>query len=128
MRGTFFAYLGAALLALILLYCVFLVLKSFWTVFSDARSNHELDQLAKEYTERRKRRKQEEGERLNNGCQHEYGHPLSALPDDVCLHCGLARVRPPGDCDHVWRVVQDVIPSSQCELCGKRYSTVEKDS
>ena len=122
MRGTFFAYLGFALVGLIIAYFVFLVVKSFWTLFSDARTNRELDQLAQEYTERRKARRASESERLNNGCEHVYGHPLSALPDDACCKCGLMKDRPLGNCDHVWRVTSDVVPSSRCERCGETYA------
>lgn len=123
MRGTFFLYLAVMLLALLLLYGIWVVLAAFWTMWREARSNRELDQLAVAYAERRARRREEDASRLNNGCQHEYGHVLGALPEDVCCKCGLARQRPEGGCDHVWRICPGAVPESQCELCGKRYST-----
>lgn len=127
MRGQFFAYLGLGLLALILIYCVWLVLRACWSVIADALENREMDQLANEYLARREVRRREEEQRLNNGCEHEYGHFLGALPDDVCGKCGLARERPLGPCDHVWRIVPGVIPESECELCHKKYGSMIED-
>ncbi len=124
MRGQFFAYLGMGLLCLIFFYCVWLVLRALWSVIADTLENREMDQLANEYIERRESRRIEEADRLDNGCEHEYGHILHALPDEVCNRCGLARERPLGACDHVWRVLPGVIPESECELCGKKYGTL----
>ena len=125
MRGTFFGYLGMLLVGMLVLYCLWLVLYAFWSVFAEWRTNRELDGLAKEYSEKRAERRVEEAGRLSNGCEHDFSHPLGALPLNVCQHCGLAKERPLGGCDHIWRVRPDPIPSSACEKCGVRFPLVD---
>ena len=127
MRGEFFAYLGMGLVCLAILYCVYAVLRSLYSVFADMWQNRELDKLAVEYARKRDERKEYESTRLKNGCEHQYGDPLGALPEGVCNRCGLAKDRPMGACDHVWRILPGPIPESQCEKCEKKYSTVEEE-
>ena len=127
MRGQFFAYLGLGLVLLALTYCVYAVLRSLYMVFADAWQNRDLDRLAVEYAKKRDERRAYERTRLDNGCDHAYGDPLSALPDGVCNRCGLAKERPTGGCDHVWRILPGPIPESKCEKCGKKYSTVSEE-
>ena len=128
MRGQFFAYLGMGLVGLIILYCVFAVLKAVYSVIADMMQNRELDKLAAEYSRKRDERKAYESTRLENGCDHKYGDPLGALPAGVCNQCGLAKDRPTGACDHVWRILPGPVPESQCEKCQKKYSTVEEEA
>ena len=125
MRGQFFGYLGIALLLIFLLYLVWLVIAALWSIVSDILTQRELDELAEEYAERRKLRKAEEAVRLKNDCEHVFSDPLGALPDNVCMHCGLAKVRPMSKCDHVWRILPDPVPASECEKCGERFCRVE---
>ena len=127
MRGQFFAYLGLGLVALIIFYFIFAVCRAIYTVIADAWQNRELDKLAAEYAKKRDERKAYESTRLNNGCEHDYGDSLGALPDGVCRHCGLAKKRPIGSCDHVWKILPGPIPESHCVQCGKKYSTVEEE-
>lgn len=125
MRGQFFGYLAIGLVLLFSIYLVWLVLAAFWSVFSDMLNNRELDQLADEYAGRRKERMAENSVRLENGCSHVFNDPLGALPNDVCMRCGLAKERPLTKCDHVWRILPDPIPSSECEKCGERFCRTE---
>jgi len=125
MRGTFFAYLGLALVGLLLIYLAWLVLAAIWSVFDEWMTSRELDSFAREYAEKRAERREADFGRLENGCDHDFSHPLGALPLNVCRHCGLGKDRPVGGCDHVWRVRADPIPSSACEKCSKPYPMEE---
>ncbi len=125
MRGTFFAYLGILLVGLLLVYCVWAVFHALYSVVAEWRSNRELDGLAAEYSEKRRERLASEANRLENGCDHDFSHPLGALPPGACQHCGLEKEPPIGGCDHVWRVLPDPIPSSACEKCSRRFPKEE---
>jgi hypothetical protein len=125
MRGQFFGYLAIGLVALLVLYLCWLVLAAIWSVIADMMTNRELNELADEYAMRRKERSQEDATRLENGCDHSFGDALGALPDNVCVNCGLEEKRPLTKCDHVWRILPDAIPSSECEKCGERFCRVE---
>lgn len=124
MRSKFFLYLGLTLIALIVGYFVWMVVKAFYTIFSDYRSGVELDRLGQQLADKRQERRRMEERRLANGCDHEFDDLGGALPPDVCCKCGIAKVAPEGNCDHVWRFVKGIIPESTCEKCGKRYSGV----
>ncbi len=71
--------------------------------------------------QRQARRREINAKRLDNGCQHEFGSYIGGFPSNACTHCGLEREKPPGSCDHVWRISNDPIPTSYCEKCGKKY-------
>jgi hypothetical protein len=124
MRGMFFLWLLFGLIALAVLYFLFLVAKSFVVIAQDIWTNRELTKLADEYSDRRKRLKTEAVARLQNGCEHQYDDQAGALPGNVCCRCGLSKEKPPGDCDHVWRVLPGIIPRSQCEKCNQEFSSV----
>ena len=125
-RGAFFGLLAAGLVGLALTYCLVMVARAFWVVFTDIRDARELDQLAAEFAEKRRQTAVEDQARLNNGCDHVYEDQAGALPPNVCNRCGLAKKKPAGACDHVWRVLPGIVPQSQCEHCGKTYCTVHE--
>ena len=124
MRGQFFLWLFIGLIALAILYFLFLVLKAFYVTLEEMWTNRELTKLADEYSERRRNREEEARQRLNNGCQHLFDDQAGALPPDVCCHCGLAKTKPDGDCDHVWRIVPGIIPRSKCEICEQEFCRI----
>ena len=124
MRGAFFMWLGVGLVLLILGYFVIVVLKAFYEVAMDLRSRRELNQLAEEYANKRDQRQRESRARLDTGCAHVFDDDGGALPPDVCRICGMARVKPPGPCDHRWEKIPGIVPQSKCTLCGETFSTV----
>jgi hypothetical protein len=124
MRTKFFLYLAIGLLLLIVGYFLWLVIKSVYTIFADARTYRELDKLAGQLAEKRRQRRQDLELRLQNGCQHEFDDALGALPPNVCRKCGCAKEPPAGECDHIWKVLPGIIPESQCQKCGQRFSGV----
>lgn len=124
MRGKFFLWLLMGLVALALLYFVWLVLHAIYLTIEDLWRNRELGKLAVEYKERRQRNVLEAERRLDNGCEHDFDDQAGALPPDVCCRCGLARQKPPGACDHAWRVMPGIVPRSQCEKCHEEFTSV----
>jgi hypothetical protein len=124
MRTQFFLYLGLGLSAILLGWFVWLVLKAFYSIFADLRTDRELSQLAMELAEKRRQGRLAAQARLNNGCQHEFDDALGALPPDVCRKCGIGRDPPEGDCDHSWQLLPGIIPESRCTKCGARFSSI----
>ncbi len=124
MRSKFFLYLALFLIALIVLYFLWLVAKAIYTILFDIWNDRELARLADQLAARRQERRLASERRLKNGCDHEFDDVLGALPPDVCRKCGLARELPAGPCDHVWRIQPGIIPESRCERCGERYTGI----
>jgi len=93
------------------------------SVFDDWRELRQLDAIKAEQDAIVQRKREENQKRLDNGCQHAFGQG-TGFPPDVCPKCGLAKEKPPGDCDHLWRRTNDPVPSSACEKCGKQYRAV----
>jgi hypothetical protein len=105
-------------------YFLWLCAHSVYSAFAGWREKRDLAQLQAEYRARRK----ENALRLGNGCDHQYTESSAdGLPPDVCRKCGLSRQKPPGDCDHVWRVVPKLVPTSRCEKCGQTYGGLTSD-
>ena len=125
-RGSFFGLLLLGLLGLVVAYFIFMVIRSFVTIFSDMMTNRDLDRLAQEFSQKRKESAAAAERRLNNGCEHSFDDQGGALPPDVCSKCGIARTKPADECDHVWRVMPGVIPQSQCEQCGTKFNSVKE--
>ena len=123
MRGKFFLWLFMGLIALAILYFVWMVLRALYLTFEDMWTNRELTRLADEYTEKRRRSSEEARQRLANGCEHDFDDQGGALPPDVCCRCGLAREKPSGDCDHQWQVQPGIVPRSQCTRCGVEFTS-----
>ena len=124
MRAKFFLYLVVALLGLVVAYFVFMFLRAIYTVVSDYFTGRELDRLSVEFAEKREQQQREAQARLDNGCRHDFNDDGGAFPEDVCRLCGLAKTKPEGDCDHVWRRSPGIIPKSACEKCKATYSSV----
>jgi hypothetical protein len=53
--------------------------------------------------QRREKKRLERQKRLDNGCEHSFDSGLGGFPPGVCPKCGIAREKPVGRCDHVWR-------------------------
>ena len=123
MRQQFFFGLLVLLVCCSAVYFCWLVLKSFFGMYSDWRSDRELDNLETEFDEIRKQRRELESQRLDNGCDHSYEDMLGTFPLNVCVRCGLAKQKPMGPCDHVWRRIDGLIPGSRCEKCGANHGT-----
>lgn len=123
MRQKFLFILILVLLAFALLYCAWLVLKSIYLMFVDARSNRELDLLARELAMKREEERRRAKSRLDTGCRHDFESPAAALPPKVCRHCGMAEAVPEGNCDHRWRPLPGIVPESECTLCGAHYTS-----
>jgi hypothetical protein len=121
MREKFLFILLLVLVAVVLLYGVWLVLKSIYQLIVDAQSNRELDALARELAQNREIEREAARKRLANGCQHEFTTEPGTLPMGVCRLCGIAREKPLGDCDHCWRILEGIVPESACERCGERF-------
>jgi hypothetical protein len=96
-----------------------------WTIFAELYHNWLLgrgvEQLEAESRTWREQRRRREMERLENGCDHEFGKSFGGFPPNACHKCGLERTRPAGNCDHVWRSANEPIPCSYCERCGRKY-------
>jgi hypothetical protein len=99
------------------------------TILDDWLHGRELDELRAESKARRKQRQAEEKARLDNGCEHDFDTPAFGLPPGVCVKCGLAKQRPAGDCDHIWKLAEKgAAADSYCEKCGKTYSVLCEQS
>lgn len=116
-----FLLLLIALVPVVILAALFYSFGKFlYAAFDDWRELRQLDAIKVEQLAIRERRGQESLARLDNGCDHVFGEGLG-FPPDVCPKCGLAKDKPPGGCDHLWRRVEGPIPTSSCEKCGKQY-------
>jgi hypothetical protein len=93
------------------------------TAFGNWRELRQLDAIKAESEAIRERRRLENEKRLDNGCDHAFDTGIG-FPPDVCPKCGLAREKPSGPCDHVWRRTDSPAPASRCEKCGKEYRGV----
>lgn len=124
MKAGFFLYLFLGLFAILAGYGVWVVLRAFYSIFADIRTNRELDALAEQLANKRREKRLLEQQRLSNGCQHEFDDSGTALPKDVCVKCGIAREIPNGPCDHRWQIQKGIIPESRCTRCGEHYSGV----
>jgi hypothetical protein len=98
-------------------------------ILDDWLHGRELHQLRAESEARRKQRQAEDKARLNNGCEHDFDNPVFGLPPGVCGKCGLAKQRPQGECDHIWKLAEKgAAADSRCEKCGETYSILCEES
>ena len=121
MRNAFF--LGVILvipvgLVVILLYSM---ARFLWSLFQDAKLYRELNQIQAQSEDRREKKRQERQKRLDNGCEHSFDSGLGGFAPGVCPKCGIAREKPGGRCDHVWRRKEGTAMGSYCQKCGKEY-------
>jgi hypothetical protein len=107
----------AALVAALL----YSIVKFFWSMYQDVKLYRELNDIQAQSEARREKKRQEEQKRLDNGCQHTFDSALGGFPPGVCPKCGIAREKPAGLCDHVWRRSEGPVMGSYCEKCGKQY-------
>lgn len=126
MRQKFLFTLLLVLVGVAGLYGLWLVLKSIYQMISDARMNRELDTLARELAQNRELERLAAKNRLANGCQHDFTIEGGALPPGVCRNCGICRDKPSGECDHLWRQMDSIVPESTCELCGAHFSSARE--
>jgi hypothetical protein len=92
--------------------------KFLYSAFDDWRELRQLDEIRTDQKAIREQRDRENLARLDNGCDHAFDEG-TGFPSGVCPKCGLAREKPPGECDHVWRRVDGPVPASSCEKCGR---------
>jgi hypothetical protein len=121
MKQFFFYGVAIVIPLTIVAWFVYAVGRSLWTVFEDWRLGRELNQIEAESASRRQRRREENAQRLDNGCEHDFEHHSFGFPSGVCSRCGLEQEKPKGACDHVWRLKPGAVPSSFCEKCGRTY-------
>ena len=122
MKQLFFFLVLLVLPASVLIALLYSVGRYLYSLYEDKKELKNLDAIAAESAARREQRRQENDTRLENGCQHTFETGMG-FPPGVCPKCGLAKERPVGDCDHVWRRVEAPMPASSCVLCGKTYRT-----
>ena len=113
MKEVFFAYfvpiilLGGAATALALLFW-----HSIKFFVDEWRLKREIVQIKQDTATLREKRRLDNLERLDTGCEHVVAAEFSGFPPGVCEKCGLAMEKPPGECDHVWRVIEGPVPGS----------------
>ena len=96
--------------------------KYLYSAFDDWRELRQLDEIAADQKAIREQRSKDNQIRLDNGCNHVFDEG-AGFPPGVCPKCGLAKEKPPGECDHLWRRVDGPVPASRCEKCGKQHRT-----
>jgi hypothetical protein len=121
MRNAFFLGVILVIPLAVLIALLYSLGRFVWSVYCDMRLYRELDQIQAQSGARRQQKLLDEAKRLDNGCDHSFDSALGGFPPDVCPKCGLARHKPPGRCDHVWRRKEGAALGSYCEKCGKRY-------
>lgn len=90
-------------------------------MFEDQRIRKELEELSQISQTQREEKLRKNEERLDNGCNHQWGAMIQSFPANACRKCGLEKENPAGSCDHVWRVEMVATPYGYCEKCEKRY-------
>jgi len=100
--------------------------RAFLTMFEDWRLGKELDELQAQSESRREQERLNNEKRLDNGCEHRFDDQVFGLPRGVCGKCGIEQQKPTGPCDHVWRLEKGAVPSSTCEVCGKKYAPAKE--
>lgn len=118
MRSMFF--IGILLLAVVsgIAYFIWKIVSA---LYEDWSLGKDVNQIKAESSERRRQRQQEQVKRLDNGCDHNFGHAVGGFPANACRKCGLEREPPAGPCDHIWRLANEAVPCSYCEKCRKKY-------
>jgi hypothetical protein len=104
-----------------ILYFVWVCLRDGFHFLSDLRQSRQIGDLRAQREARQAAIREENARRLDNGCEHQFDTLFGAFPPDVCCKCGLSKEKPAGDCDHLWRRQQGLIPASHCEKCGKQH-------
>lgn len=122
MKKWFFFGVVLAIPILAVFGLLYLLGQGLWTLWGDRQLAREADDIRRDVNARKERRRQENEQRLANGCQHEFSSQSAGFPPDTCRKCGLTRERPAGDCDHVWRLGKGTIPHSKCEKCDRQYT------
>jgi hypothetical protein len=125
MRDAFFLGVILVIPITLLVAMLYSVGRFLWSMYTDVRLYHELDQIEAQSGSRREQKAVDNAKRLENGCEHRFDSALGGFPPGVCAQCGLARQRPPGLCDHVWRRTAGTVMGSRCEKCGKEYRAAE---
>ncbi|NLF70120.1 MAG: hypothetical protein GX575_13855 [Candidatus Anammoximicrobium sp.] len=120
MKQLFFFLVLLVLPSAILLGLIYSACRALYLMCEDRRELKQLDAIAAESAARREQRRRENDNRLENGCPHSFDSGLG-FPPGVCPKCGLAKERPAGECDHIWRRSESPTPTSVCALCGKTY-------
>ena len=122
MKSWFFAMLFIVLPMIIVGALLFSVLRYLWSMIQDRQLYRELDEIQAQSQSRREQYEQANRQRLDNGCQHLFDSGLGGgFPPGVCPKCGLAKDRPRGDCDHVWKRADEATSASYCVNCNKQY-------
>lgn len=121
MRENVFLIMGGALVILVTGLGIRTVIQAIATYLEDRATRKDCKELARLSDDRREKKRHQDMERLNNGCEHVWGAMISAFPVHACRLCGLEKKRSPGDCDHVWRIEMAAVPFGYCEKCNHRY-------
>jgi len=119
MKAIFFFAILLVLPATILTVLLYSFFKYLYTLYQERRELNQLDIIQAESAARRERNRERNEVRLNNGCQHAFDSGIG-FPPGVCPKCGIAKDKPPGECDHVWRRAE-ATAASNCVKCGKTY-------
>lgn len=106
------------------IYFVWLCLRDGYHFISDWRQGRKIGDVRMQREARQAALREANARRLDNGCEHQFDTLFGAFPPGVCCKCGLAKEKPAGDCDHVWRREKGLIPASRCEKCGKQYGGI----
>jgi hypothetical protein len=90
-------------------------------LYYDYHLRKDVKAIKRDNESRMRERDEENTQRMDNGCNHQFGSSLGGFPQNACVSCGLERERPTGLCDHVWKRTEDAIPTARCELCSRKF-------
>jgi hypothetical protein len=121
MRNAFFLGVVLVIPAALIIALLYSLARFLWSLFQDVRLYRELNEIQAQSEQRREKKRLEHQKRLDNGCEHSFDSGLGGFPPGVCPKCGIAREKPGGRCDHVWRRKEGTAMGSYCEKCGKQY-------
>jgi hypothetical protein len=121
MRNAFFLGVILVIPAALIVALLYSLVRFLWSLYQDIRLYRELNEIQAQSEQRREERGLAHQKRLDNGCEHSFDSGLGGFPPGVCPKCGIAREKPSGRCDHVWRRKEGTAMSSYCEKCGKQY-------
>jgi hypothetical protein len=121
MRNAFFLGVILVIPAALIVALLYSLARFLWSLYQDVKLYRELNTIQAQSEQRREKKRLEQQKRLDNGCEHSFDSGLGGFPPGVCPKCGIAREKPVGRCDHVWRRKEGTAMGSYCEKCGKQY-------
>jgi hypothetical protein len=121
MRNAFFLGVILVIPAALVVALLYSLVRFLWSLYQDVKLYRELNDIQSQSEARREKKRVEQQKRLDNGCEHTFDSALGGFPPGVCPKCGIAREKPVGRCDHLWRRKEGTVMGSYCEKCGKEY-------